>query len=271
MSRAPHVPVFPPGAAPVSFLIDYDGTISRVDVGDALLERFYSDLELLAAKDDDYDAGRIGSRELMQWDMAVLPDDAELLRTTAATLPQDETFAGFVAAVREAGAVLEIVSDGLGFYVESNLARLGSELASLPVATNDNPVAGPEGMSFPYGHPACFVCGTCKRERVRAHQVGGRVVVFVGDGTSDRYAAHHADVVFAKGSLERWCREVGWPHRSWDRFSEIGAWTRAAFANGQLPRAGADLERWHAVHGRPPRDFICGPEVWGEGRTAPAP
>jgi 2-hydroxy-3-keto-5-methylthiopentenyl-1-phosphate phosphatase len=255
----------------VSFLIDYDGTISRLDVGDALLERFYSDLELLAAKDADYDAGRIGSRELMQWDMAVLPDDPELLRTAAASLPQDETFAGFVTAVREAGAALEVVSDGLGFYVETNLARLDPELAWLPVATNENPVAGPGGMAFPYGHPACFVCGTCKRERVRAHQVGGRVVVFVGDGTSDRYAAHHADVVFAKGSLERWCREVGWPHRSWDRFSEIGAWTRAAFANGELPRAAADLERWHAVHGRPARDFICGPEVWGEGRTAPAP
>ena len=270
MSRAQFVPVFPPGAVPVSFLIDYDGTISRLDVGDALLERFYSDLALLAVKDADYDAGRIGSRELMQWDMAVLPDDPELLRATAASLPQDETFAGFVAAVREAGAALEIVSDGLGFYVESNLARLGPELATLPVATNENPVAGPEAMSFPYGHPACFVCGTCKRERVRAHQAGGRVVVFVGDGTSDRYAAHHADVVFAKGSLARWCREVGWPHRSWDRFAEIGAWTRAAFANGELPRVATDLEQWHATHGRPPRDFICGPEVWGEGRTAPA-
>jgi hypothetical protein len=97
------------------------------------------------------------------------------------------------------------------------------------------------------------------------------VVVFVGDGTSDRYAAHHADVVFAKGSLERWCREVGWPHRSWDRFAEIGAWTRAAFANGELPSAAADLERWHATHGRPARDFICGPEVWGDGRSAPRP
>jgi 2-hydroxy-3-keto-5-methylthiopentenyl-1-phosphate phosphatase len=269
MSQAARVPVFVPGGAPVSFLIDYDGTISRVDVGDALLERYFSDTALLAAKDADYDAGLIGSRELMQWDMAVLPDDARLLRSTAASLPHDETFVAFAAAVHEAGAALEIVSDGLGFYVESNLAQLDVGLASLPMATNDNRVAGPDGMSFPYGHPACFVCGTCKRERVRAHQAGGRVVVFVGDGTSDRYAAHHADVVFAKGSLERWCRLAGWPYRPWDRFSEIEAWTRAAFAGGELPRTAADLEPWHAMHGRPARDFICGPEVWGEWRTVP--
>ena len=29
---------------------------------------------------------------------------------------------------------------------------------------------GGAGVSFPYGHPACFVCGTCKRERVRLHR-----------------------------------------------------------------------------------------------------
>jgi 2-hydroxy-3-keto-5-methylthiopentenyl-1-phosphate phosphatase len=269
MSRAARVPEFVPGGPPVSFLIDYDGTISRFDIGDALLERYFGDTALLAAKDADYDAGLIGSRELMRWDMAVLPRDAALLRSAAAAMPQDETFVSFAAAVREAGAALEVVSDGLGFYVESNLARLDAALGSLPMATNENRVDGPEGMSFPYGHPACFVCGTCKRERVRAHQAGGRVVVFVGDGTSDRYAAHHADIVFAKGSLERWCLEVGWPYHAWDRFSEVEAWVKSAFANGGLPHEAAGLEEWHRRHGRPARDFICGPEVWGEGRTAP--
>jgi len=28
------------------------------------------------------------------------------------------------------------------------------------VATNANLVSGPEGVSFPYGHPSCRVCGT---------------------------------------------------------------------------------------------------------------
>ena len=94
-----------------------------------------------------------------------------------------------MAAVRERGALVEVVSDGFGFYVASNLAAIG--VTDVFVATNENRVGeGGAGMSFPFGHPSCFVCGTCKRERVRLHQAAGRVVVFIGDGTSDRYGAH---------------------------------------------------------------------------------
>lgn len=272
MSRAPLVPLLPAAGAPVSVLVDYDGTVSRRDVGDALLaEHALVEQATVAARDADYDAGRAGSRELMQWDMEVLPRDGELLRSVAAAIPQDATFPSFAAAVRGAGAALEIVSDGLGFYVATNLARLDPALADLPIATNENDVDGDGRMAFPYGHPACFVCGTCKRERVRAHEAGGRVVIFVGDGTSDRYAAHHADIVWAKDSLLRWGRATGRDFRAWDRFSEIEAWFVDALAAGLLPATPLDLAAWRATHRPLAPDFICGPETWGEGRTVPNP
>jgi 2-hydroxy-3-keto-5-methylthiopentenyl-1-phosphate phosphatase len=218
--------------------------------------------------DGRYDAGLLGSRELMLWDMDVLPRDPELLRREAAAMPQDEAFPAFVAAVRQVGAQVEVVSDGLGFYVRSNLAALG--VADVPVATNDNSlVGGGSGMSFPFGHPSCFVCGTCKRERVRLHQAAGRVVVFVGDGTSDRFAAAHADMVFAKGSLARICAAEGWPYLDWHRFADVTAEVARAFADGLLPQRPDDLPTWRATHAHGPRAFICGPEVWGPGRTTP--
>jgi 2-hydroxy-3-keto-5-methylthiopentenyl-1-phosphate phosphatase len=264
----PHVAPIEDGRAPVSFLVDYDGTISLVDIGDTLLARHYPDEAEIAAKDALYDAGQLGSRELMEWDMDVLPRDAELLRREAAEMPQDRAFPRFVAAVHERGAQVEVVSDGLGFYVRSNLAALG--LPDLPVAANENRVGeGGAGMSFPFGHPACFVCGTCKRERVRLHQAAGRIVVFVGDGTSDRYAAAHADVVLAKESLARICAAEGWPYLRWQNFADVTIEVERAFDDGRLPRSAADLERWRATHGHGPRPFICGPEVWGPGRWRP--
>src|ERR671915_198208 len=160
--------------------------------------------------------------------MDVLPRDPTLLRREAAQMAQDEAFPAFVAQVRARGAHVEVVSDGFGFYVASNLAALGVD--DVFVATNENRVGdGSAGMAFPFGHPSCYVCGTCKRERVRLHQAAGRVVVFIGDGTSDRYAAAHADVVFAKGSLARICSAEGWRFIGWGSFSGFSAPVDGAF------------------------------------------
>ena len=272
-SRAETPPRVPRDGLRVSILVDYDGTISRVDVGDDLLRRYGPDAATIAQLDTDYDEGRIGSRELMQWDMDVLPHDPELLRREAEAAGQDEAFPAFVAVARGAGAAVEVVSDGLGFYVAPNLARLG--LVDMPAATNENRVRdGGRGLSFPYGHPACFVCGTCKRERVRAHQALGRVVVFIGDGTSDRYAAFHADLVFAKGPLADFCAAAGWPFRAWSDFAELTAWLEEAIAARSLPAGAVDVPAWRAANpsmaARADRPFICGPEVWGPGRSTPA-
>ena len=241
-----------------------------MDIGDELLRRHYDNRAEFDRLDALYDAGKIGSRDLMKWDMDVLPRDAERLRREAAEMPQDEAFPGFVAAAKERGALVEVVSDGLGFYIASNLAALG--VRDVFIATNENRVEnGGEGMSFPFSHPTCFVCGTCKRERVRLHQAAGRVVVFIGDGTSDRYGAAHADVVFAKDALARICIAEGWPFLSWDSFVNVTAEVERAFADGRLPAAADDLARWTATHSHAPRPFICGPEVWGLGRTTPGP
>jgi 2-hydroxy-3-keto-5-methylthiopentenyl-1-phosphate phosphatase len=206
----------------------------------------------------------------MKWDMDVLPRDGDLLRREAAAMPQDEAFPGFVAAVKSRGAQVEVVSDGLGFYVAPNLAAIG--VTDVFVATNGNLVEnGGEGMFFPFGHPTCFVCGTCKRERVRLHHAAGRVVVFVGDGTSDRFGAAHADLVFAKEGLARICTAEGWPFLGWDSFVDVAKEVERAFADGRLPATAEDLPRWTATHGHASRPFICGPEVWGPGRTTPGP
>ncbi len=268
MADAGPVPQVGPGEPPVSILVDYDGTISVSDVGDHLLAQHGPPAHVLAAADAEFDAGRRGSRELIEWNMDTLPRDARMLRDEAAAVAQDRAFPAFVAIARSAGALVEVVSDGLGFYVASNLAALDPGLADIPVATARNEVrAGRAGVSFPYGHPDCFVCGTCKRERVRLHQASGRFVVFIGDGTSDRYAAHHADLVFAKDKLLAWMRATGRPARPWRGFLELQEWFRAAVADGRLPRSADEVAALRRE--RPWPGFICGPEAWGPGRRVP--
>lgn len=192
----------------------------------------------------------------MAWEIGLITADPELLRATAA----DPSFRPFAERARAVGIPVEVVSDGFGFFIEPALRRLGVEW--VPIVTADT-TFGPGGprIEFPYGNAECFACGTCKRERVRAHQAAGRAVVFIGDGESDRYAAGYADVVFAKRSLVKICVENGWPFHRWTEFTELDAWLQQrleAFAAdpSSLPRP-------------LPRPLFCGAEVWGLGRWDP--
>jgi hypothetical protein len=118
-------------------------------------------------------------------------------------------------------------------------------------------------MTFPNGHPDCFVCGTCKRRRVLGHQAMGRTVVFIGDGESDRYAAAYSDVIFAKRALIDLCEREGWTFTPWEDFAGLAQW---------LDRT---IGAWRAdpdsLPGHKPKPFICGPELWGPGLRNPPP
>jgi 2,3-diketo-5-methylthio-1-phosphopentane phosphatase len=244
---------------PIAVLIDYDGTISLQDIGDWLMHRHVPDTDAIARMDARYVAGEVGSRDMLRWEMDVLPRDPGLLRADAATIAQDEGMIELARLCATQGIALEVVSDGLGFYIASNLERMG--LGSVPIYTNRNPIEGGAGMSFPFGHATCLACGTCKRERVRTHQAAGRVVVFVGDGPSDRYAAWHADVTLAKGKLRDWCAASGLAHQPWDRLQDVVDWLATALESGVLPTDDGAVSRWRSE--RPVRApaFICGPEV----------
>ena len=168
----------------------------------------------------------------MAWEVGLITADPDALRAKAAAQPHDPAFRPFAERALAAGIPVEVVSDGFGFFIEPALEALG--VGWLPVVTAAT-TFGPDGarIDFPNGNPDCFLCGTCKRNRVLAHQAAGRAVAFIGDGPSDRYAAGYSDVVFAKESLEQICIAEGWPFTRWTAFSEIDAWlqrTLAAFA-----------------------------------------
>jgi 2,3-diketo-5-methylthio-1-phosphopentane phosphatase len=247
---------------PLSILVDYDGTIALTDVSDTLMAAFVTaEWEARAA---EYDAGLTGSRRLMEWEVGLISADAGELRGLAAIQPHDPGFGPLVRTAGAAGIPVEVVSDGFGFFIPPALAALGvPDVTVVTADTTFDPDTGRARIAFPNGHPACFVCGTCKRTRVFAHQAAGRTVAFIGDGPSDRYAAGYSDIVFAKHALVALCVENGWPFRRWTDFAEIDAWL------------GDTIGAWRAdsrsLPGPVRRPYFCGPEIWGPGRWDPTP
>lgn len=261
IGAAPPIPPVLPGQPPLAILVDYDGTIALTDVGDVLMAELKTvDWEAATAQ---YDAGLVGSRRLMEWEVGLWEPDPAAMAVTAAAQPHDLAFAPVVRRAQAAGIPIEVVSDGFGFFIGPALERLGVGDVPVVSARTTFDAAGRPSIAFPNGHPTCFVCGTCKRNRVLAHQEAGRSVVFVGDGESDRYAAGYSDVVFAKNALVRLCLENGWPFRRWTAFTEIDDWLANVI--------GAWRTDPSSLPGPASRPFFCGPEEWGDGRWDPPP
>jgi 2-hydroxy-3-keto-5-methylthiopentenyl-1-phosphate phosphatase len=255
---APPVQPLRPGEPPLAILVDYDGTIALTDVSDTVMAEHVPGIwESEAAA---YDAGLMGSRRLMEIEMALVDAPPEALLATAAAQPHDPGFVPFVRRAQASGVVIEVVSDGFGFFIGPALERIG--VGELPVITARTTFEGRRAsIAFPNGHTTCLVCGTCKRNRVLAHQAAGRVVVFIGDGESDRYAAGYSDVVWAKRALVRICVEAGWEFRRWTEFAEIDAWLESTLAAWQNDPSSLAGPRAHP--------YFCGPEAWGDGLIDP--
>jgi 2,3-diketo-5-methylthio-1-phosphopentane phosphatase len=189
--------------ANTTVFLDFDGTISTVDVTEHLLERLGAPewCELHA----DFTRGAITSRERLYdaWDM--IATDEATLRSVAAEVPLDPSFDALVGDLRAAGAEVVIVADDFGFYVEPVAGARGLE-----VLTNEIDFATGR-LQLPHASRCCpcSSCGVCKQAPIKDAQYVGRTAVLVGSRVSDRKASLLADVVFAKDELAEWCVAFG--------------------------------------------------------------
>jgi len=193
----------------LAVLCDFDGTISKDDVGNSLFRTFAggSQWEELIAS---WERGEIGSRECLIKECNLASASRDEIVSFAHNFEIDEYFPTFAAWCSENEIPLAIVSDGLDFYIELILKKHG--LSDLPVYANHLTFTdGGIGVEFPYFEQGCGRCGNCKGYHVRKYREKFGRVVFVGDGYSDRCALEEADLVLAKKGLARLCRSLDEP------------------------------------------------------------
>jgi len=199
-------------------LTDFDGTITREDVAEAILEEFappeWWEIEEL------HRARTIGTRESMVRQFALVKArEEDLLAFVDRHAELDETFKPFVSFCYREKIMVEIVSEGLDLYVHHLLRTWGFDI---PVRTNHVTFEdGRARISYPYADATCTLCGTCKLLRLFELRTEGYKVAYVGDGHSDLCPAIEADLVFAKAELADLCREEAIDFIPFDRFSDV--------------------------------------------------
>lgn len=223
-----------PELRPILF-IDFDGTVTRRDVVDVILENFADQRWLEIEK--QWRAGRIGSRDCLKAQMALVRTTQKRLDRVIDSIEVDEGFALLLEICARHQIVTHIVSDGFDYCIRRILERPQLQLAGLlrsgRICSSQLEVEGGRywRTDFPFFQQVCsHGCATCKPAVMRLLNRADAPSIFIGDGLSDRYAAAKADLVFAKSSLAAHCREQAISYIPFDELDEV-----AAHLVGMLP------------------------------------
>ncbi|NLZ91101.1 MAG: MtnX-like HAD-IB family phosphatase [Clostridiales bacterium] len=201
------------------FFIDFDGTITRKDVCEAMVEKFAADgwQEI----NHLWEMRKISTEECANRTFQLFRAGLEDLDMLLDTIAIDEHFKDFADYCRSKGHPLYILSDGYDYIIEYILKK-----HNLRVEYFSNKLIYNDGFAIycPLHNPECGICGTCKSTLMTRLNPEGRQAVYIGDGTSDLCPASAADMVFAKGRLLEYCRNKGIKVHPFDNFGDILSW-----------------------------------------------
>jgi 2-hydroxy-3-keto-5-methylthiopentenyl-1-phosphate phosphatase len=227
-----------PQPAAVVFL-DFDGTITRCDATDAILEAF-ADPQWHAIE-DQWVAGRIGSRECLTEQMALVkatPGDVDRLLDS---IEVDPGFTVLLDDCRRQRIPVHIISDGFDYCIDRILRRpelnLRARSDTLQIVSS-HLWWGSERWKTSFPHPPQLCvhgCATCKPAAMEHLNAEGTFTIFAGDGISDRHAAKCADVVFAKDRLAAFCEQSSIPSAPFDTLAAVASGIERLLRSG-LPR-----------------------------------
>ncbi|MEM3043813.1 MAG: HAD-IB family phosphatase [Thermoplasmata archaeon] len=224
------------GQPRLAILCDFDGTVTVEEVSVSILERFSGGRWRSA--DRALREGRITLRETMEREFSQVRATPGEIGRFVRGIHLRPGFGELLEWARAEGAPVVIVSEGLDFYIRSFLRERGLRvpfMANRAVFTKIG-----IRVQHPHASPLCGLCGNCKRAHIEAFRRGGFRTVFIGDGISDRCAAQHADVVFARGNLLRHCRSSGIGCVPYDDFFDVLWALRRITARGRKEAAAAE-------------------------------
>jgi 2-hydroxy-3-keto-5-methylthiopentenyl-1-phosphate phosphatase len=202
---------------------DFDGTIAVEDVGSRMFQTFAGGQANEIVR--HYLDGSITARACLTRECeAVESATPGVVEQFIGQFSLDPTFKGFVEFCSGRDIPLVVLSDGLDFYVERLLKING--FGELPFFSNHLEFVSAGTLtklvpSFPHTDAECLLCGNCKRNHLLTLSADDDIIVYVGDGISDRCPVRYADIVFAKGSLIRYCQEQNITYHEFRNFNDV--------------------------------------------------
>jgi 2-hydroxy-3-keto-5-methylthiopentenyl-1-phosphate phosphatase len=201
--------------------VDFDGTITKADVGEAIFREFGN----AAATDTivaDLLSGKITARGC--WELlfkTIERIDVGKLDEFIERMEIDQTFHQFHKYCLENEIEMYVLSDGFDYYINRIFKR--EDLNHVKIFANNLIINDKNEMipSFPFFDIDCQTSANCKRNHVLNNSSDDEFTAYIGDGNSDKYSAQFCDFIFAKDDLLKYCEKERITFFPFSNFGEV--------------------------------------------------
>lgn len=205
----------------LKIFVDFDGTITKQDVGEAIFRKFgnAADTERIVA---DLLNGEITARKC--WELlfaTVTKIEKTDLNIFLNQMEVDPTFHQFHDYCLLNKIEIFVLSDGFDYYINRILNREKFDyvkiFANSLIITEENELI----PSFPYFDIECQTSANCKRNHILNNSSDDDFTVYIGDGNSDKNSTQFCDFIFAKDDLLKYCEKERISYFPFSDFNDV--------------------------------------------------
>ncbi|MBN1638283.1 MAG: MtnX-like HAD-IB family phosphatase [Ignavibacteriales bacterium] len=201
--------------------VDFDGTISPVDVGEEIFLKFGDKIEAqniierwINKEINSYTSWNLLCETIKNFNQTDFDDFIDSIKL-------EPSFKNLINFCSENNFDLCILSDGLDYYIKRILTN--ENIFDIPVFSNQILIDNENKLRpiFPFTDEECKRCGNCKRNHILNFSDDSDYTVYIGDGNSDTCPAQHCDFIFAKKSLLKFCEINRISYYPFKNFNEV--------------------------------------------------
>lgn len=199
--------------------LDFDGTVTKTDSVATFLSTYAQEGWLEIEK--NWIDGKINSKECMTCQLDLIKNlTVDEFNRFLNSIKLREGFVDFYNWAKENNKKITILSDGFDFFIDYVLRKEKLEIKYFANKLNIEEKNGYLSFKllFPYENKNCDLdLGMCKCAKTQK----GEAFLYAGDGLSDRCIAKKSNLLFARGSLKKFCIENNVSYIDFDNFYEI--------------------------------------------------
>jgi 2,3-diketo-5-methylthio-1-phosphopentane phosphatase len=191
----------------IKIFIDFDGTITKDDVGESIFRSFGDKINVEKIIDDLLSDRISAKQSWIKLCNSIGKIDVNLLNNFIYKMEVDPGFHNMVKFCEDRNIQILVLSDGFDYYIDMILKR--EKLNGLKYFSN-HLIISPQNKlipEFPYFDPYYRYSANCKRNHIINNSRDEDFTVYIGDGNSDKDTALYCDIIFAKKSLLKYCEK----------------------------------------------------------------